>query len=282
MKRFGRSLVFTALVFAAACGSPAPSTLLRIGDVRLTADDFAGFVSTAHPANTLPLERAIIANYLNEYYEHTLLLHAALDRQYAMPEGNDPFLSEQLAISEMLNREVYRDLTIDEHQLDTLYRERYTEPRARIQSIFFRDSATAAAEMRNLARRPEQFESLMERHNPQAMKTAGMGQGIFNRFQVPEPVREAVFPEGRLPSGIVGPVDIGNGFLVIRIVERLGPPSIDEVRQELEALVEPGERNRLRNEFLQALGRQYEIEFHREVVLENDRFVSEMQRGEKK
>jgi hypothetical protein len=281
MARFMRFLLFAAVLVSAACGSPAPSTLLRIGDMRLTADDFADFLLLAHPGNTLPLDRAIIANYLNEYYEHTLLVRAALDRRYELKEADDRFLAEQVLISEFLNREVYGQLTVDENRLAELYQQRYTEPRVRIQSIFFRDAATAQAEMRNLARRPDQFENLMDRYNPQPMKNAGMGQGLFNRFQVPEPVRDAIFPPGKTASGIVGPVDIGNGLLVIRIVEHLGPPSLEEVRQELEALLEPAERERLRNELLQSLGRQYEIELHREVVLENSRFVLEPKEGEK-
>lgn len=260
----GIILLLTAL---SGC-SPQPKLLplLSIANTEYGIEDFREYLEATRPSLQPPYEKVILENYLQQFMEYNLLLRAAEDA--GIPPGTSLNALERNmeTISNYLNDTVYRRVMIDEEMLVQEYDERFTEKRVRIQSIFFTDQRTAQREAQRLRGRPRDFEQLMEEYNPPEVKESGMGQGVFTRYQMPESVRDAVF-ELEVP-GIVGPIELDKGYIVVKVIEFLDRPELEEVRAELEEIIATRERSRLRAQLIERLKEEYSVSLNPEVAIE--------------
>jgi hypothetical protein len=279
MKRLNIILLFLVIVVISSCiGEEEKVVFLKIDDSEYEVDDFRNFLQYARPSNLPPYEEAVLDIFLEDFLNHRLLYKAALDNNISGERQISEVDKENVMVAKLLADKAYYKIRIREEDLQELYEERFTQNRVNIRSIYFSDQNTANTELRRLKSRPRDFEKKMEQYNPEEMTKSGLGVGIFTKYQMPENVAEVVFKEKR-PT-VVGPVDVGNGFLVIQILEFLEKPALDEVRKELEDLIAPRERVRLKKEYLAKLKKKYEIEFHPELVKESEEFVINTQTGE--
>jgi hypothetical protein len=259
---------------AASCvPEDEPISLLKIGDAAYDVESFSQYLGFSRPTQTPPFDPEITRYYLDKFVEHRLLYRAAEESGITGSSQLDRFESELSAISKFLNNAVYKDVEIDPGKVDETYRKEFTEHRVRIRSIYFQDQRQATSQYNHLRRRPRDFESLMERYNPEDMKESGMGQGTFTPSQMPENVREAVFE--RESPGVVGPIDIGSGYLVVKVEEFLDPPPLEEVRYQIEEELAAKQRSTLRQQCLDMLKEKYEVEVHPELVLESAVFTKQ-------
>jgi hypothetical protein len=268
-------------VILAACGEEKVTVhLLTIGDAVYDLADFEQYLQYSRPAMNPPFETDILRQYLEEYLEHRLLLKAATDNQIVAPSGVGRFERELSMIGQYLYQEAYIDIELSEDAIQMEYEERYKEPRVRIKSIFFYDERTARNEFNRLRRRPRDFDDLMERYNPDEMKNADMGQGVFTTHQLPERVRDVVFSVDK-PS-IVGPIDVDYGYMVVQVEEFLDRPSLEEVRYEIEDHLAARERFVKRMELVELLKKDYSIEFHPEIALGSEDLAISDNKGDTK
>lgn len=267
------------LLVLASCGGEAekPPTI-QIVDTTYTLDELKDYLEYFHPAFKSPYDGVILSRYLDEFLDWKLLLHAAQESKIEIPGAMEHFERESRMIGTYLDQEAYRFITIDEDRLKQLYEERFQEPRVRIRSIFFEDERIAKQEYERLRRRPGDFENAMEKYNPVAMKGNGLGQGEFTSQNLPKSVREAVFAVSK--PQIVGPIDMGDGYLVVQILEFLDKKSLEEVRGELEEQVRSEERNRLRQEVLINLRKKYKYEYDPEKIFKALGVKSSQTKGE--
>ena len=277
MRKALTSIVFL-LVFLSGCEQQAgPPPLLRIADNNYGIEEFREYLETTRPSQKPPYERVVLENYLKQFMEHRLLLRAAEDSGTSPGTNLDALDRDMETISNYLNEVAYRRITIDEEILSEEYDERFTENRVRIQSIFFTDQRTALRERQRLRGRPGDFEQMMEQYNPEEVKDYDMGQGIFTRYQMPDGVRDAVF-KLEVP-GIVGPIELDKGYIVVNVVEFLDRPGIEEVRPELEEIIASRERNRLRAQLIERLIEEYNVEVHSEIAISEQGLVIDNQTG---
>ena len=279
MKRIYIVVLLLSLLLIASCmGEEEQVAFLKIDQNEYDVDDFRDFLQYTRPSNMPPYELPVLEIFLEDFLNHRLLYQAAQDNKISVGQKISEIDRENEMILKLLSEKAYYKLRIREEELQELYEERFTQNRVSIRSIYFSDQNTANNEYRRLRSRPRDFEKKMEQYNPEEMTKSGLGVGIFTKFQMPDNVAEIVFKEKK-PT-VVGPVDVGNGFLVIQILEFLEKPTLDEVREELEDLIAPRERVKLKKEYLAKLKKKYEIEFHPEQVKDSEEFVKNTNTGE--
>lgn len=279
MKVVIRISIATMIVALSACGQgPAEQYLLRIGETTFNVEDFSEYLHSSRPTQQPPYDKAVLSRYLEEFEEHNILYVAAVNNQTEASPGSSRFEREINAIDTYLYQEAYRNVRIDDNTILEEYERRFTEDRVEIKSIFFENERTARNEYNRLRQRPRDFDDAMEKYNPVEVKEREIGQGIFTRHQLPKSVMDAVFAEDE--PGIIGPIDVDNGYLVIRIMQFLGRTNIDDVRVELEGHVAARERYRLRAELVSRLKEELDVEFYPDTVLESVEFVKTGTTGE--
>lgn len=278
-KRICLGLILVIITMSSCMVEEEKVVFLKIADQSYEVEEFRTYLQYSRPSNKPPYEEPVLKIFLDDFFNHRLLYQAALDNNINAGQQTSQIDRENVMVAMLLEEKAYFKLRIKEEEIQALYEERFTQSRVNIRSIYFSDQKTANSEMRKLKISPRNFEKAMEQYNPEEMTESGLGLGIFTKYQMPENVSEVVFKETK--PGIVGPVDVGNGFLVIQILEFLEKPSLDEVREQLEDLIEPRERDRLKKEYISKVKKMYEIEFHPELVLESEEFVKNKTTGEK-
>lgn len=272
-------LLAVYLMMASCLGEEEKVVFLKINNTEYEVEEFRAYLQYARPTNQPPYELPVLNIFLDDFYNHRLLYKDALENNISAGQEISQIDRENKMVAMLLEDKAYYKLRIKEEEIQNLYEERFTQNRVNIRSIYFSDQKVANSEVRRLRNRSRDFEKTMEKYNPDEMTESGLGKGIFTKYQMPENVAEIIFKQTK-PT-IVGPVDVGNGFLVIQIIEFLEKPTLDDVRVELEDLIAPRERDRLKKEYLSRLKKKYEIEFHPELVLESEEFVINNKTGEK-
>lgn len=279
MKSTAACFIVVSLIALSGCvGEVEQPPTIQLVDTVYKLDDFKGYLEYFHPTFKPPYDGIILSRYLDEFLDWKLLYQAALDSKLEVPDFEDPYERESRMIGKYLDQEAYRFITVDEDRLNQLYEERFREPRVRIRSIFFQDERTANQEYDRLRSRPGEFESAMDKYNPAAMKGNGVGQGEYSRRNLPKSISEAVFSADK--PQIVGPIDMGDGYLVVQILEFLDKKSLEEVRGELEDQLRDEERNRLRQQVLIDLRKKYECQYDSEKIFEALGVKSTQAKGE--
>lgn len=266
------------LITLSGCGEMSgPPPLMKIADTEYGIEDFRDYLEVTRPSQLPPYEQVMVENYLRQFMEHRLLLRAADDAGTNPGTSLNALERDLETISNYLGDTVYQRVTIDEEMLMEEYDERYTENRVRIRSIFFNDQRTAQREYQRLRGRPRDFERMMDEYNTKEIKELGMGQGVFTRYQMPDDVRDAVF-KLEVP-GIVGPIELDKGYIVVEVIEFLDRPELEEVRAELEEIIASRERSRLRTQLIERLMEEYNVEMNPDVAFEAPGMMTGNQTG---
>lgn len=264
-------LLLVAIFLPMCGGGENGSALLRIEDRMYYVADFEEFLSYFRPSAGLPMEEDIISSYLSDFLEHKLLLNHV--RQTFGDSFQEPATvgQELVMIQDLLNKTIFRKIVIDDTKLKSMYQEQFTEQQVEIQSVYYSDARQAEREAARLRRDPDSFENAMEKNNPEGMKDANLGQGVFSAAQLPDEWRGVIFSLEE--PGIVGPIEIPNGFMIVKVVRFLDKPSFEEKREELELLYMTQNRDRVRSDLLNELKEETQYEFWPGRVFNDEKFT---------
>jgi len=270
--------ILVLVILLTACGQQGArptddQLLLSFSGKQYYISDFLEYVSFFWPQESLPLDRVTIEQHLDDFVEHRILFDYALGSAPKDTETPQTVAQEIVLIQDVLQQLVMQEVDDYEARLRQMFNEFFTEERVEILSVYYSDELTANSEARRLRRNPDQFEDAMEANNPEGMMRDELGQGIYSVSQLPEEWRKVIFELDE--PGIAGPIEIPNGYIVVKVIQFLGKPDFNEKRNEIEHVFMTQERNKFRKQLLTSLQSELTIEYYPERVTASPAYVKE-------
>ena len=255
-------MVLTLGAMLAGCSSFGDNIVAKVGDTKITADEFTQFYSTEYLAFASPDEEL---EQLVEFLDSLMIIHMLI--QVAYEKGIDR--SEELARVVLANK--------DRFLLDVLYRQEVTdktsvtdaevhdfwdhlENKIRVSHIVINDEDTVKAVFDRL-KAGESFEKLAFEYSidPSAKRNKG-DLGYFTWGALVDEVQEVAFQME--PGELSPPVETDLGFHLIKLVDKLPNEQRREfasMKLELERQIKSRKRFTAQKEFFEYINETYPV-----------------------
>lgn len=264
----------------AACGPQAgDSTLLaRVGDARIVTDDLQRL---AVRLSTQDGDKAVAVDYrdqLQTLVDRQVLLLDARSRGLDLDSIVQSRLSvyeEEVLVREMLHRQVTARLTITPEELESEYErggwghetqcmEIFVSTPPRVQAVL--DSMAAAAD----------FSEIGRLYSEDRLFKIPVGAPQFTSYAPKDPPRRVAEAVSSLPVGqVAGPIDVPEGFVFAKVLERL-PVPLEVVEPKVTKWLQVAKREALRDVYYISLRKSFGLELDQQGM---DRVLQCLQDG---
>lgn len=277
-------LAAAGLIWLGGCGDAPESVskgkvvIVEVNGERITSDDiFVALLVQGKPALTKNEGEGVLRAVVEQLVERRIILQrfressqpvdereveanmAVITRQYS-PAELDALLKEEgiekeawiqsvresLAFEQLLAREIYANLTVNEAEIRAYYeknREKFKRGRRwRIRQIVV-GVEKEALRLRKLVQGGASFAQMAQEHSTGPKRNQGGDMGIFSLGQLPESIEQVI--DALKGNEVSRPVQTASGYHIFQVTER----------RMAGVLSLPAARERIRAEILSAKGR---------------------------
>jgi len=250
------AVVLAALL--AGCSS-GPAVLAKVGDRKITVDDFLDVASRSqgqYPGSPDSAKTAL----LEDLVKRELVVSEALKRGLVSPEDQARMLrqaQEQLALRALIQQLAPRDVPVSDAEVQALYQQRAHEAHALI--VFTPDRAACDQAFGEIQRGAD-FGATADRFNTTGMTPPGGDLGFITPGTLMPILDDALTrgPVGKVLGPIESPTD---GWFLVQVIERRPRQQepFEQVREMLRQGLQQGKQRVLMNRVQHDLTTQYHV-----------------------
>jgi parvulin-like peptidyl-prolyl isomerase len=250
---------FVVLAALLAGCSSGPPVLAKIGDRRITVDDFLDAASRSQEQYAGSPDSAKAA-LLEDLVKRELVVSAAIQRGLVSPADQARMLQqaqEQLALRALIRQLAPRDVPVSDAEVQALYQKRAIETHTLI--VFTPDRAACEQAFGEIQRGAD-FKATADRFNTTGMVPPGGDLGFITPGTL-MPVLDDALTNG-VPGKVLGPIESPtDGWFLVKVVERRPRPQepFEQAREMLRQGLQQGKQRVLLNRVQRDLATQYHV-----------------------
>jgi peptidyl-prolyl cis-trans isomerase C len=256
---FALAAIFVVTAALLAGCSSGPPVLAKVGDRKITVDDFLDVASRSQGQYTGSPDSAKAA-LLEDLVKRELVVSEALKRGLVSPADQARMLQqaqEQLALRALIQQLAPRDVPVSDAEVQALYQKRANEAHALI--VFTPDRATCDQAFGEIQRGAD-FGATADRFNTMGMLPPGGDLGFITPGTL-MPTLDDALTSGALGK-VLGPIESPtDGWFLIKVIERRPRPQepFEQVREMLRQGLQQGKQRVLLNRVQRDLTTQYHV-----------------------
>jgi peptidyl-prolyl cis-trans isomerase C len=255
------ALVSSFVVLAALLAgcSSGPPVLAKVGDRKITVDDFLDVASRSQSQYAGSPDSAKAA-LLDDLVKRELVVSEAIKRGLVSPADQAQKLrqaQEQLALRALIQQLAPRDAPVSDAEVQALYQQRANEAHALI--VFSPDRAACDQAFGEIQRGAD-FGATADRFNTTGMTPKGGDLGFITPGTL-MPVLDEALTRGALGK-VIGPIESpADGWFLVKVIERRPRQQepFEQVREMLREGLQQGKQRVLMNRVQHDLMTQYHV-----------------------